>query len=289
MPSGRTLTNIGSATRIVAGKYLPRASYEAAGPYPVFGSNSLMGFASAPLVNLPCVVMASVGANAGAVRLSPTPSWVNNNAFALMPSDAGLTVEFLYLWLDRALDRAAIRAGTGQPYVKRDALRAQPIHYPSIGEQRRIADLAAAVDAVRDSAAEGGRQGRMVLDALAEDLFEDADLGPPRRLDDLLRRGNGLSYGVLKPGDFVDEGVPLVRGQNIRDGAVVLDELVRVTPDVARDYGRTTLLGGEVLLTVVGRIGYSAVVPEVLSHGNVSRAVAVARLGAGVSPEYLSM
>ena len=55
----------------------------------------------------------------GAVRMSPTPCWVNNNAFALLSSVPSLTVEYLSLWLESALDLEAVRAGTGQPYVKR--------------------------------------------------------------------------------------------------------------------------------------------------------------------------
>ena len=63
---------------LVAGQYLPKADYDG-GPFPVFGSNSLMGWVSEPLVVEPHVVMAAVGANAGACRYSSGPSWVNNN------------------------------------------------------------------------------------------------------------------------------------------------------------------------------------------------------------------
>jgi type I restriction enzyme S subunit len=52
---------------------------------------------------------------------------------------------------------------------------------------------------------------------------------------------------------------------------------MRVAEEIARAHSRTTLVGGELLLSLVGTVGESAVVPESLAGWNVARAIAVIR------------
>lgn len=83
------------------------------------------------------------------------------------------------------------------------------------------------------------------------------------------------AYGVLQPGDDQRGGVPFVRVGDVADGQIELAQMKRIHADVAAAYPRTKLVGGEVLLTLVGAIGRTAVVPPALAGGNVARAVGV--------------
>ena len=92
---------------------------------------------------------------------------------------------------------------------------------------------------------------------------------------DQVTAGNRTSaYGVLKPGREVPGGIPLVRVGNIQNG-VVSGQLKRIAPKIANRYHRTRLRGGELLMTLVGAIGRTAVVPSDLSGANTARAVGV--------------
>jgi type I restriction enzyme S subunit len=84
-----------------------------------------------------------------------------------------------------------------------------------------------------------------------------------------------ISYGVLQPGDHVRNGVPLVRVGDVSEGHIATGELKRIGAAIADEYRRTTLQGGEVLLTVVGSVGRTAVVPSSLAGANIARAVAM--------------
>jgi type I restriction enzyme, S subunit len=86
-----------------------------------------------------------------------------------------------------------------------------------------------------------------------------------------------LSYGIVQPGQHDERGVPIVRVNNISTGQLHIAEPLRVAPDIEAIYQRTRLEGGEVLLTVVGTTGQSAIVPKTLAGWNVARAVAVIR------------
>lgn len=95
------------------------------------------------------------------------------------------------------------------------------------------------------------------------------------------------AYGVLQPGLDVEGGVPLVRVGDVADGRIDLENLKRISAQIAARYPRTRLEGGEVLVTLVGAIGRSAVVPPCLAGGNVARAVGVIPLTTLVDPSWI--
>ena len=135
---------LGDVVELIPGKYVPKSEYVDDGPFFIYGSNSVMGKYSKALINVPHTVMAAIG-NAGAVRYSPEPSWVNNNAFGLV-ANSETEPKFLFLWLENILDLKSVVAGTVQPYVQRPLLKAVRIKLPSQLEQKRIVDLVSSVD-----------------------------------------------------------------------------------------------------------------------------------------------
>ncbi|MBI5710654.1 MAG: restriction endonuclease subunit S [Candidatus Eisenbacteria bacterium] len=94
-------------------------------------------------------------------------------------------------------------------------------------------------------------------------------------VDQLTDGARSCGYGVLVPGPDVPDGVPLVRVGDINDGQVAGDGLKRISRDVADQFERTFLRGGEVLITLVGTIGRTAVAGSALAGANVARAVGV--------------
>jgi type I restriction enzyme S subunit len=96
-----------------------------------------------------------------------------------------------------------------------------------------------------------------------------------------------ISYGVLQPGDALPNGVLLVRVCDIADGKVAIDQMKKIHPDISGQYQRTLLKGGEVLLTVVGTIGRTAVAPKLLLGANTARAVAVIAILPPIDPHFI--
>lgn len=97
------------------------------------------------------------------------------------------------------------------------------------------------------------------------------------------------AYGVLQPGDDRTDGIPMVRVMDIADGNVAVDQLKRIDPDISRQYRRTVLQGGEVLITIVGTIGRTAVAPPQTAGANIARAVAVLPISSPVLSRYVEI
>ncbi|OAH97385.1 type I restriction endonuclease subunit S [Methylomonas methanica] len=107
------------------------------------------------------------------------------------------------------------------------------------------------------------------------------------RLKQVIKSGSSISYGIVQPGDPLDEGVPFVQTTNISQGNFDLDQLQKTTEQIARAYPRSRLEGGEVILGIRASIGAAYVVPESLRGVNLSRGVARIVLTPNVSSHYL--
>lgn len=88
-----------------------------------------------------------------------------------------------------------------------------------------------------------------------------------------------ISYGIVQPGFHKEfDSIPIIRVNNIKNGKIKTDEVLKVDKEIESRYQRTRLVGGELLVTVVGSVGECAIVPEQLNGWNVARAVSVARI-----------
>jgi type I restriction enzyme S subunit len=94
-------------------------------------------------------------------------------------------------------------------------------------------------------------------------------------VDQITAGDRSAAYGVLVPGPDVADGVPLVRVGDIDDRRIATRGIKRIDRSIADQFARTYLRGGELLLTLVGTIGRTAIVPHALAGANVARAVGV--------------
>ena len=85
-----------------------------------------------------------------------------------------------------------------------------------------------------------------------------------------------------------EDGVPLLRVQNITGEGVNFRDLVRIRRTVHEsDLRRSRVLGGDLLVTITGRIGSAAVAPDGF-EGNINQHSVVVRTGGRAKSEYLA-
>ena len=108
-------------------------------------------------------------------------------------------------------------------------------------------------------------------------------------LEHLVDPQRSISYGIVQPGVPTDNGVPIIRVTDIRDGRIETAEPLRVSTEIEAGYSRTRLRGGELLLTLVGTVGEAAIVPNSLAGWNTARAVAVIPVRADVGSSWVKL
>jgi len=195
-----------------------------------------------------------------------------------------------YLTLSRPwLDWAVMTSyGSKMPRTSWDAMGEYRAWFPSLDEQRRIAAFLDAETTRMDRIVELRARQRRLLDArfeaMADRTFAAFGSAAKTRLKFLLRQRP--RYGVLVP-EFVDDGVAFIRVNDLLDLRGRADDLRRIPPALSRQYSRTVVQTGDVLLSVVGTVGRAAIAPRELAGANVARAVCSIRVRPDVLPEFI--
>lgn len=84
-----------------------------------------------------------------------------------------------------------------------------------------------------------------------------------------------IGYGIVQPGDSVPHGVPVIKVSNIISGLNNIEDLDTTSTQNDKKYLRTKLKGGELIISVVGTIGKTAIVPLRFKGCNLVRATAL--------------
>ncbi|EAA7670140.1 restriction endonuclease subunit S [Salmonella enterica subsp. enterica serovar Molade] len=156
-----------------------------------------------------------------------------------------------------------------------DSTKARLEQIPQILKRFRQAVLAAAVT---------GRLTKEYNDCTKKTIeLENYKISIPKKwnetiLNNVINTQRPLCYGVVQPGDDINDGIELIRVCDINDGEVDLNHLRRISKEIDIQYKRSKVQKNDILITIVGAIGRIGIVRENI---NVNIARAVAR----VSPE----
>jgi type I restriction enzyme S subunit len=107
------------------------------------------------------------------------------------------------------------------------------------------------------------------------------------RADEIVAPGTVISYGIVLPGDPLKEGVPYIRGQDIEDGRILVDQLWRTSPDIAAKHERSSLSEGDVLLCIIRHLKV-AIVPKGIDGANLTQGTVRLRPSDAITGPYLA-
>ena len=228
------------------------------------------------------IVFARTGATTGKsylIRHCPQNSIFASYLIRVRPSkdvDSGYLSRFFQTssyWRQINLNTS----GTAQGGVNATKLKTLLVPLPPLEEQRRIAAILDKADGVRRKRKEAIRLTEELLKSTFLEMFGDPVTNPKgwetHKLKEFTKRP--ITYGILKPGPHVSEGIPMLRIQDIHNGRVTASGIHKVSPELSSEYSRTVLRGGEIVISLVGTLGLTALIPESLKGANVHRNLGV--------------
>lgn len=228
------------------------------------------------------------------------PARVNQHVSILRAKKDQLLPKLLHYILiskdykDRLLNAGESGGSTRQALTK-TLLQEFSIEFPeSLTEQQRIVgilDKAFAGIATAKANAEKNRQNaRALFESYLHTVFAKQGKGwVEKPLVSLCDPARTITYGVIKLGDEVPDGIPCLRTSNVRWLRIDTDGMKRIAPSLSAEYSRTILKGGEVLVNVRGTLGGVAASTPEMAGWNVSREVAVVPVAPSqINPDFLA-
>lgn len=248
------------------------------------------------------LLMAMTGATIGKAGLytSNQPAFLNQRVgkFELLAQN----MNYRYLWYilktDGYQEYIKLTAfGGAQPNISDTAMVDYPATIPSFDEQTQIANFldheTSKIDhliekqqkliellkekrqAVISHAVTKGLDPNVPMkDSGVEWLGEVPEHWVIPRLKQLIKYGSSISYGIVQPGDALDEGIPFIQTTNISKGSFELQDFQKTSVAIESNYPRSRLEGGEVILGIRASIGAAFVVPMSFKGVNLSRGIA---------------
>ena len=156
---------------------------------------------------------------------------------------------------------------------------------------RKQQHICETLDHVRDAVAYRERQ-LTKLDELVKarfvEMFGDKNY-PYESLINLVLDGTSLSYGIVQPGNDGTGDMGVLRPVDIVDGKLTMSSIKYIDRSIGEGFKKTELGGDELLITVRGTTGITALTDDRFAGMNVTRGIAVIRYNRKkINPLYLN-
>ena len=148
---------------------------------------------------------------------------------------------------------------------------------PPLSEQERIVSELDLLSSI----IEKKKEQLKAYDQLAQSIFYEM-FGDPienlkgwemKKLEECVSSDCSISYGIVQPGDDVQDGVPVVRPIDLTNTFVYRKGLKVIDKTISDAYKRTILKGNEILFCVRGTTGVVSFASEELCGCNVTRGI----------------
>jgi type I restriction enzyme S subunit len=223
----------------------------------------------------PGAVLFSSRAPIGHIAITKHPVCTNQGFKSFVPGP-DLSPLFAYFAL-RFVTPEIIGKGRGATFseVNTEIMEAVEIPYVDPPRQQILASrlfAAHRLTRVRSHALEmsDGFLGAVFLEMFGDPVINEKGF-PRERLEDLIQSARPITYGILKPGPDITDGVPYVRVTDMEDGAVLVHQVRRTSAAIDQEYRRSRLKAGDLLMSIRGHVGRFAVVPVILEGANITQ------------------
>jgi type I restriction enzyme S subunit len=129
---------------------------------------------------------------------------------------------------------------------------------------------------------------------LHDKIIENSDLEVPNswtwaQAETITVPGRSITYGIIKPGAHIENGVPYVRVMEMKTGTIDIHTLKKCDPVRAAKFKKASLKSGDLLISKDGTIGKVAIVPPELEGGNITQHVLRFSVNKLISNKYVAI
>ena len=204
---------------------------------------------------------------------------VNESVFVFTINREIITPEyFCTLFQSDAVQKYLAGNSSGSTFksIKMNQLERMEFDLPPLEIQESITEKLSKVKAICTKRSSELTYLDDLIKARFVEMFGDQNY-MVRSLADVIVPGAGLSYGIIVPGDYYENGCPMVRPSDFKNNKLDLTNVYRVDPAIEKQYARTRLQGDEILVQVIGQPGQIIPATEECKGMNVTRNLAVVR------------
>ncbi|MNU71199.1 Type-1 restriction enzyme EcoKI specificity protein [compost metagenome] len=104
---------------------------------------------------------------------------------------------------------------------------------------------------------------------------------------DICVPGRPITYGILKPGPELEEGVPYIRVADFPGNKLNPANIKKTSPEIDLQFKRARLIAGDLLLSIRGSVGRLIKIPKTLEGANITQDTARLSISPLVSTTFI--
>lgn len=255
------------------------------GTVPIFGTGGLMGFATTSLYDKPSVLIGRKG-TIGKVKYVEQPFWTVDTLFYTIINTDLVIPKYLF-YVMSLIDLNNYNEGTTIPSLRTETLNRLEFDIPDLEEQRKILSCLNPIDekielnnAINNNLEQ---QAEAIFQSIVSNAITTVNLG---EIADV-KGGKRLPKGV----NLIDipNAHPYIRVRDLNNAlfASLTPNYAYVDKETQKSISRYIVSTGDVLISIVGTIGLTAIVDLTLDKANLTEnCVKVTNLK-HITPEYL--
>ena len=175
---------------------------------------------------------------------------------------------------------AAIRISVGSlsPTVNWKTLKELEFDIPDLESQRKSAALLTAANRLKEAYEILLEETDQLVKSQFIEMFGDEDFPTCKLIDESIVITKGTTPTTIGF-NFFDDGVNFVKIENITsEGKFMTDGMMYISDECNEAMKRSQLKKGDILFSIAGAIGRSAIVTEEILPANINQALAIVRL-----------
>ena len=232
--------------------------------YPVYGANGIIGYYNEYNHENPVVAITCRGATCGTINITVPQSYVTGNAMCLDDTRSDILPEYLYYCLLH-YDFNNVISGSAQPQITRQGLEKVKIKYYPIEAQKKIVAILSKTRAVITAHHQQLQKLDELVKARFVELFVATDEASDWPYCTIVDVSNDMRTGpfgsALHHDEFVDSGVFVLGIDNAVENKFSYNRMRYITAEKYQELKRYTVYPGDVIITIMGTVGRSAVIP----------------------------
>lgn len=251
-------------------------NHSSKGTYPVYGSTGIIGYTNSNDYSGERILIARVGANAGATNIVCGEYGVSDNTLVITVNSEYETKYIYYFLKHKKLNQFVF--GSGQPLITGSLLKNISLYIPDRISQQHIAEALSDVDGMISSLEKLIAKYKSIKTACLQQMFpQNGETVPRMRLPEFTGAWEQRKYGEVvetrrgltyKPSDICDSGIRVLRSSNIDEDTFVLkaDDVFVKKDAVNIDYSKEN----DILITSANGstrlVGKHAIISSILGN-----------------------
>jgi type I restriction enzyme S subunit len=297
IPAEWEVVQIGDVLSLEYGSGLPDRE-RTHGPYPVVGSNGIIGYHSKAIVKGPGIVVGRKG-SIGAVSWIDSDFWPIDTTFYVKIETSNIFLKWLFYELVY-LNLGRFRLADVVPGLKRELVHSLKMPLPPFSEQQKIAEILSTVDEAIQKTDEVIAKSERLKKGLMQELltkgighkeFKDTEIGKIPKDWELVKLSDiaeDIYYGITAKAVENKTGLKMLRTTDIKDYTVDWNSLPFCEVTEKRgDIQRFLLKKGDLIIARAGTTGVSVLVEKDFEDVIFGSYLIKVRLSSKVHPKFM--